>query len=99
MRWDPMFDPFVEYGYLGYAMRCVAHRQPDATYQPSLQVRDYRDASGALLFECIFPEVYPDADSAMRLAVGKGHQIVENLLEAMNVPVLRGWAEPVFAMT
>ena len=51
MRFDPVFDPFVEAGYLGYALRCIAHRQSDGTYKPSLQVRDCRDASRPLFVD------------------------------------------------
>ena len=86
MRFDPMFDPFVEVGYLGYALRCIAHRQSDGTYKPSLHVRYFRDASRPLLFEHTFSEGYFDADSALKRAMGKGHQVVEGLLEAMNIP-------------
>lgn len=72
MRPDPMHDPFVEAGYLGYSLRGVAHLQADKTFRPSLEIRDYRYGAGELLYECLFHELFADADAAMDRAMGKG---------------------------
>lgn len=79
MRFNPLSDPFVKVGYLGYCMLGVALRQPDGRYQPCLEVRDERER---LIYERRFPDTYPDADGALRRATGKGHQVIEDHLAA-----------------
>lgn len=84
MRPDPMHDPFVEAGYLGYSLRGAAHRQADGTFRPSLEIRDYRYGAGELLFECLSNEIFADADAAIDQAMGKGQQVIDDLLELMQ---------------
>jgi hypothetical protein len=85
MQFNPMFDPFVETGYLGYALRAIAHRQPDKTFKPTLEIRDYRYGEGDLLYECLFDEIYTAADPAIDRAMGRGQQVIDDLLVLMNV--------------
>ena len=85
MRFNPLFDPFVETGYLSYALRGVAHRQPDRTFRASLEIRDYRYAAGDLLYESMFSETFTAADAAIARAMGRGHQVVDDLLQLMSV--------------
>ena len=84
MRFDPLFDPFVETGYLGYSLRGVAHRQPDRTFRASLEIRDYRYAAGDLLYESMFSETFTVADAAITRAMGRGQQVVDDLLQLMS---------------
>jgi hypothetical protein len=84
VRPDPMHDPFVEAGYLGYSLRGAAHVQADRTFRPSLEIRDYRIGAGELLYECLFDEWYSDADAAIQRAMGKGRQVIDGLLRLMH---------------
>ena len=88
MRFNPLFDPFAETGYHGYSLRGVAHRLPDRLFRASLEIRDYRYAEGALLYESVFSETFTDADAAIARAIGRGEQIVDNLLQLMHVDEL-----------
>lgn len=83
MRFNPLFDPFVETGYYGYALRGIAHRQPDRTYRAALEIRDLRYASGELMQELRFAENFDEADEALERALGKGRQLVDDLLYRM----------------
>ncbi|MDB5808623.1 MAG: hypothetical protein JWN94_745 [Betaproteobacteria bacterium] len=85
MWFNPLIDPFVETGYLGYSLRAVAHRQPDCAYRPSLEIRNYQYASGELLSEFMFPETFAEADAAIERALGKGRQLVDELLVLMDL--------------
>jgi hypothetical protein len=85
MQLNPLFDPFVETGYLGYSLRGVAHRHKDGTFRASLEIRDYRYASGELLYESMFSETFTVADAAIERAIGRGHQVVDDLLQLMNI--------------
>jgi hypothetical protein len=84
MWFNPLIDPFVETGYLGYSLRGIAHRQPDRTFRPSLEIRDYRYARGDVLSEHVFTETFDDADAAIERALGKGRQLVDDLIELMS---------------
>lgn len=91
MRFNPLFDPFVETGYLGYSLRGIAHRLPDRTFRASLEIRDYRLTDGELMQEFLFAETFPEADAALERALGKGRQVVDDLVyltgidEAMEI--------------
>ena len=85
MRVNPLFDPFVETGYHGYSLRGVAHRQADRLFRASLQIRDYRYAAGELLYESVFSETFTDPDAAIARAMGRGRQVVDDLLELMHI--------------
>jgi hypothetical protein len=85
MRFNPLLDPFVETGYCGYSLRAIAHRQPDKTFRASLEIRDFRYASGELLYESMFSETFTAADAAIARAMGRGQQVVDDLLHLMNV--------------
>ena len=85
MPFNPMFDTFVECGYLGYSLRAVAHRQNDETYRPFLEILDYRYGEGEILYESMFDELYTGADPALSRALGKGHQVIDHLLELMKM--------------
>ncbi len=89
MLFNPLIDPFAETGYLGYSLRGIAHRQPDRTFRGSLEIRDYHHARGELLYDYVYPETLGDADAALALAMGKGQQLVDELLELMD------FAEPI----
>ena len=100
MRLNPMFDPFAEADYLGYSLRGIAHRRRNRTYRASLAVRDYRYGTGEVLYECLFPELFFDADTAINCAMGKGHEVIDDLLESVNckerINISRSplWIEP-----
>ncbi len=81
MSFNPLSDPFIETGYLGYSLRGIAHRQPDETYRPSLQIRDFGYSHGGRLYEGNFRDSFFDADEAIEHALGKGRQIVDDLVE------------------
>ncbi|MEO7726622.1 MAG: hypothetical protein ABIS45_05165 [Burkholderiales bacterium] len=81
MSLNPLLDPFVETGYLGYSLRGIAHRRPDATYQPSLQIRNYRCSFGGRLYDGKFRDLFFDPESAIEHALGKGRQIVDDHVE------------------
>ena len=85
MGFNPLFDPFVETAYLGYSLRGVARRRPDRLFSPVLEVRDYRFASGDLMHESAFPETFSDADAAIERALGKGRQVVDDLLYVVEL--------------
>jgi hypothetical protein len=85
MRSDPMFDPFVEAGYLGYSLRAVAHRLPGKAFRPHLEIRDYRYSNGELLYERVFDEFYFEADPALNRAMGKGYQVIDDSLHLINL--------------
>ncbi len=84
MRSNPFCDPFVEAGYLRHSLRAIAHQQHSGTYRPSLEIRDYRDASGDLLYQCLFQELFSNADDALDWAMGIGQKIVNDWAEPMN---------------
>jgi hypothetical protein len=88
MRINPLFDPFVETGYHGYSLRGVAHRQSDRMFRASLEIRDYRYAAGELLYESVFSETFTDADAAIARAMGRGRQVVDDLLQLMHIDEL-----------
>jgi hypothetical protein len=88
MRMNPLFDPFIETGYHGYALRGVAHRQSDRMFRASLEIRDYRYAAGELLYESVFSETFTDADAAIARATGRGRQVVDDLLQLMHMDEL-----------
>ena len=88
MRFNPLFDPFVETGYHGYSLRGVAHRQSDRMFRASLEIRDYRYAAGELLYESVFSETFTDADAAIARAMGRGEQVVDDLLQLMHMDEL-----------
>ena len=85
MHFNPLFDPLVETGYLGYALRGIAHRQPDRSFRASLEIRDYRFAAGELLQELVFAETFDEADEALERALGKGRQVVDDLVYLMEL--------------
>ena len=76
---NPFFDPFVEAGYMGYSIRVTAHRQFNKTFRPSLKIRSCRAGSRAVLHEYMLQKLFPDADSAIHWAMGKGRQVSEIL--------------------
>jgi hypothetical protein len=80
VRFNPLFDPFVETGYLGYSLRGIAHRLPDRTFRASLEIRDFRLADGELMQEFLFAETFPEADAALERAIGKGRQVIDDLV-------------------
>jgi hypothetical protein len=88
MLWNPLTDPYIESGYLGYGLRAIAHRNRFGTFTPSLEIREFRYGNGGreLLVKRTFAAAECiTADDAMRYAMGKGQQVVDNLLELMNV--------------
>ncbi|HTF18712.1 MAG TPA: hypothetical protein VK658_11595 [Chryseolinea sp.] len=85
MKWNPRHDPFVEAGYFGYAVRAIAHRQSAASFVPSLEIWDPAHKPGEQLYERLFNEEFVDPDSAIEFATGKGHQIIDKLLEQLVV--------------
>ena len=85
MLFNPLFDPFAETGYLGYALRGIAQRQPDRSFRASLEIRDYRYARGERAYDFMFPEAFDDADAAIKRAIGKGQQLVDELLQVMDL--------------
>lgn len=85
MRFNPLFDPFVETGYLGYSLRGIAHRLPDHTFRASLEIRDFRLAEGELMQEFLFAETFAEADAALERALGKGRQVVDDLVYLTDI--------------
>ena len=85
MSFNPLFDPFVETGYLGYSLRSIAQCRPDRTFRAALEIRDFRYAEGDLLYESMFSETFTAADAAIARAMGRGHQVVDDLLQLMNI--------------
>jgi len=80
MRFNPFLDPSVEAGYLGYALRCVAHRTRERRFQPSIEVRDHRCGNGVLLYECSFDQLFSDPDVAIRRGMRVGRQFVDEII-------------------
>ena len=85
VRFNPLFDPFVETGYFGYSLRGIAHRQADRTFRASLEIRDYRFAAGDVLQELKFAETFDEPDEALERALGKGRQVVDDLIYLMEL--------------
>ena len=83
MHSNPFLDPFVEAGYFGYAVRCIAHRTPERRFQPSVEIRDCRDAKGAMLYECSINQLFADPDAAIARGMREGRQSVDEIT-AMN---------------
>jgi hypothetical protein len=77
-----MRDPFVEAGCPGYSLRGVAHLQADGAFTPSLTICDNRHGDGGILYECLFEELFSDADAAINRAMDEGRKKINDLLEA-----------------
>ncbi len=77
---NPLFDPSVETGYLGYSLRGIAHRLPDRTFRASLEICDLRSGEGGLMREFLFAETFAEADAALERALGKGRQVIDDLV-------------------
>jgi hypothetical protein len=85
MWFNPLFDPFVETAYLGYSLRGIARRRGDRRFSALLEVRDYRFGSGDVLHELEFLETFGTADAAIERALGRGRQVVDDLLSLMEL--------------
>jgi hypothetical protein len=80
MKWNPKHDPFVETGYFGYAVRAIAHRHSAISFVPMLEIIDPARNRQVRLYEGVFNQDFPDPDSAIHYARGKGYQIIDDLL-------------------
>jgi hypothetical protein len=76
---------FVEAGYLGHAIRSTAVRRADGCFTALLEIRDYRDAGGALVHRQWLSVTYANADVALDEAQACGRVAVENLLEMQHI--------------
>ena len=81
MKWNPLFDPFIEAGYLGYSLRAVAHCQSSTSFVPLLVIRDLTLNSEEPIYEKVLSLEFDDPDSAMRYAMGKGRQIIDDVIQ------------------
>ncbi len=89
MRTDALNDPFIEAGYAGYSLRVVAHLQPDRTFRPCLEIRDYRCGAGELSYACTFEERDADADTALKHALDTGRQLIDEWLDLVDLDIRR----------
>ena len=89
MNWNPRHDPFVEASYFGYAVSAIACRQSATRYIPLLGIRDLARMEQEQLYEGVLNREFRDPDSAIKYAMGKGRQIIDNLLvqPEINDPV------------
>jgi hypothetical protein len=81
MRHNPVTDPMVILGYSGFAIRCLARRQPDGTFRPAVSVQDCSSRDGWTLFESSFEMSFAEPDAAIEWALEQGRQIVGIHLE------------------
>jgi len=86
MRSNALSDPFAEYGYLGYALRAIAHKRADGSFHSSIEIRDYTSGDGGLLHEQMFGVSFPDADSAIAWAQARGRVLLDLHLEDLLLP-------------
>jgi len=89
MRTDAVHDPFIEAGYAGYSLRVAAHLQADRTFQPCLEIRDYRYGAGELSYACALEERDADADTALKRALDTGRQLIDEWLELADPDIRR----------
>lgn len=84
-RSNPLFDPFVEAGYLGYSIRATAHRQPYKMFCPSLRIRDCRSGVTPPFYERMLQKSFIDADAAIGWAMGIGRRVIDDHIRMMNL--------------
>jgi hypothetical protein len=84
MLFNPLVDVLVETGYLGYSLRCIAHRQPGGTFTASLLVREGDARTGSILREGGVPHWFSHADAAIDRAMREGHRVVEERLDSLK---------------
>ena len=82
---NPSFDPFIEIGYRGYAIRGTAHRQYQDLFLPSVEVRCRLQENEGAYFECTTLYEFANADRALEWTLMKGRSMVDSFLQQRNV--------------
>ena len=83
MNWNPRHDPFKA-SYFCYAVSAIACRKSATRFIPLLGIRDLARKEQEQLYEDVLHREFRDPDSAIEYAIGKGRQIIDNLLKELE---------------